>query len=187
MNELFSPAALASQVQWHKLDYLGSEIIKDRWSYLDFDIFMSQKTYYHGWLFGVFEKVGLIVWGSENIAWHEHPFPKVKEFLPLDGWFFDASEDHQYFEAMNLEGQQILSEGFPVRSFTITWEQGMPRLKLDFQSCILSQEKFFLHTWSFFALCNPSTTYLGKRPQQKIGVQFVFLVSLTFTADMPHG
>ena len=107
------------------------------------------------------------------------PFPKVKEFLTVDGWFFDASEDHRYFEAMNLEGQQILSEGFPVRSFTITWELGMPRLKLDFQSRILSQEKFFLHTWSFFALRNPSTTYLGKRPQQKIGVQFVFLVSLT--------
>ena len=56
-------------------------------------------------------------------------FPKVKEFLPLDGRFFDASEDHRYFD---LEGQQILSEGFPVWSFTITWELGMPRLKLDF-------------------------------------------------------
>ena len=50
---------------------------------------------------------------------------------------------------MDLEGQQILSEGFPVRSFTITWELGMPRLKLDFQSRILSQEIIFLHTWSF--------------------------------------
>ena len=109
------------------------------------------------------------------------PFPEVKEFLPLDGWFFDASEDHRYFEAMNLEGQQILSEGFPVRSFTITWELGMPRLKLDFQSRILSQGKFFLHTWSFFLpfVTLQLLTYLGKRPQQKIGVQFVFLVSLT--------
>ena len=86
------------------------------------------------------------------------PFSKVKEFLPLDGRSFDASEDHRYFEAMDLEGQQILSEGFPVRSFTITWEPGMPRLKLDFQSRILSQEIIFLHTWSFFALRNPSTT-----------------------------
>ena len=77
------------------------------------------------------------------------PFPKVKEFLPLDGRFFDASEDHRYFEAMDLEGQQILSEGFPVRSFTITWELGMPRLKLDFQSRILSHKIIFLHTWSF--------------------------------------
>ena len=50
---------------------------------------------------------------------------------------------------MALEGQQILSEGFPLRSFTITWEPGMPRLKLDFQSRILSQEIIFLHTWSF--------------------------------------
>ena len=74
------------------------------------------------------------------------PFPKVKEFLPLDGRFFDASEDHRYFDP---EGQQILSEGFPVRSFTITWELGMPRLKLDFQSRILSQEIIFLHTWRF--------------------------------------
>ena len=49
----------------------------------------------------------------------------------------------------NYEGQQIMSEGFPVRSFTITWELSMPRLKLDFQSRILSQEIIFLHTWSF--------------------------------------
>ena len=77
------------------------------------------------------------------------PFQKSREFLPLDGRSFDASEDHRYFEAMDLEGQQILSEGFPVRSFTITWELGMPRLKLDFQSRILSQEIIFLHTWSF--------------------------------------
>ena len=68
----------------------------------------------------------------------------------MDGRSFDASEDHRYFEAMDLEGQQILSEGFPVRSFTITWEPGMPRLKLDFQSRILSQEIIFLHTWGFF-------------------------------------
>ena len=80
------------------------------------------------------------------------PVPKVKEFLPLDGRFFDASEDDRYLEAMDLEGQQILSEGFPVRSFTITWELGMPRLKLDFQSCILSQEIIFLHTWSFLPI-----------------------------------
>ena len=115
------------------------------------------------------------------------PFPKVKEFLPLDGWFFDASEDHhRYFEAMNLEGQQILSEGFPVRSFTITWELGMPRLKLDFQSRVLSQEKFScisgvflpfvtlqLHTWVKDHCIRQADQ------EQKIGVQFDFLVSLT--------
>ena len=114
------------------------------------------------------------------------PFPKVKEFLLLDGWFFDASEDHRYFEAMNLDCQQILSEGFPVRSFTITWELGMPRLKLDFQSLILSQEKFFLHTWSFLTFVTLQL-HIGVKDhcirqadqEQKIGVQFVFLVSLT--------
>ena len=114
------------------------------------------------------------------------PLPKVKKFLPFDGWFFNASEDHRYFGAMNLEGQQILSEGFPVRSFTITWELGMARLKLDFQSRILSQEKFFLHTWSFLPFITLKLHIWVKDhcirqadQEQKIGVQFVFLVSLT--------
>ena len=114
------------------------------------------------------------------------PFPKVKEFLSLDGWFIDAPEDHRYFEAMNLEGQQILSEGFPVRSFTITWELGMPRLKLDFQSRILSQEKLFLHNWSFLPFVTRQLHVWVKDhyirqadEEQKIGVRFVFLVLLT--------
>ena len=134
---------------------------------MDFDIFISQKLIITADYYGVFEKVGLIVWGLRILLDTSTSFPKVKEFfLPLDGRFFDVSEDHRYFD---LDGQQILSEGFPVRSFTITWELGMPRLKLDFQSRILSQEIIFLHTWSFFALRNPSTTYLGKRPLHTTG------------------
>ena len=34
------------------------------------------------WLFGVFEKVSLIIWRSKKIAWYEHPFPKTKELPP---------------------------------------------------------------------------------------------------------
>ena len=54
----------------------------------------------------------MIVWGLGILLDTSTPFPKVKDFLLLDGRFFDASEDHGYFEAMDLEGQQILSEGF---------------------------------------------------------------------------
>ena len=162
MNELFSPAALASQLLWHRRDYLGSEI-KGRWSYLDFDIFISQKLIIMADYLRSLKRLVWLFGGLRILFDTSTPFSKVKEFLPFDGRSFDASEDHQYFEAMDLEGQQILSEGFQVRSFTITWEPGMPRLKLDFQSRILSQEIIFLYTWSFFALRNPSTTYLGKR------------------------
>ena len=68
----------------------------------------------------------------------------------MGGQFFNTSEDHRYFEAMGLEGQQILSEGFLVQSFTITWELGVPRLKLDFQLRILGQENFFPAYLEFF-------------------------------------
>ena len=113
-------------------------------------------------------------------------FILVKEFLPLGGWFSHTSEDHRYFEAMGLEGQQILSESFPVLLFTIAWELGMPGLKLDFQSRSWSQENFSLHTWSFFPFIilqlhiwvNDHCIRQADH-EQKVGVQFVFLVSLT--------
>ena len=60
------------------------------------------------WLFGVFEDVGLIIWGFEKIAWHEHSFPKVKETpweieekYQIKSSMYECHRSMQFIEMLN--------------------------------------------------------------------------------------
>ena len=94
---------LVSEISRSQMCYLWSEI-RGRRDYLGSDVSSASLFKPFSWyqvflnldsrLSGVFEQAGLIISGSEKIARHQHPVPKVKEFSPGPGSRFFRSYRH---------------------------------------------------------------------------------------------